>query len=56
MAGVGDPVVVTVNEPAVPTVNVVLLELVIVGAVPVAVTVKPNPPALPLKFAVLAGT
>ena len=31
--GVGVPVVVTVNDPAVPTVNVVLLALVITGAV-----------------------
>ena len=30
--GVGDPVVVTVKLPAVPTVNVVLLALVIAGA------------------------
>jgi hypothetical protein len=30
--GVGKPVAVTVNDPAVPTTNVVLLELVIVGA------------------------
>ena len=29
--GAGDPVVVTVNEPAVPTVNVVALALVIAG-------------------------
>ena len=33
-AGVGDPVVVTVKLPAVPTVNVVLFALVIAGAVP----------------------
>jgi hypothetical protein len=38
-AGIGDPVVVTVNDPAVPTVKVVLLALVIVGAVPAAVAV-----------------
>ena len=30
--GVGDPLAVTVNEPAVPTVKVVLLALVIAGA------------------------
>src|SRR5205807_10418090 len=30
--GVGDPVAVTVNSPAAPTVNVVLLALVIAGA------------------------
>jgi hypothetical protein len=40
MDGVGDPVVVTVKLPAVPTVNVVLLALVIVGAV----SVPPNSP------------
>ena len=34
MLGVGVPVVVTVNDPAVPTTNVVLLALVIVGAWP----------------------
>ena len=38
--GVGDPVVVTVKLPAVPTVNVVLLALVIVGEVCVALTVS----------------
>ena len=38
--GVGDPVVVTVKLPAVPTVNVVLLALVIVGAVRAALTVS----------------
>jgi hypothetical protein len=37
--GVGDPVVVTVNEPPTPTVNVVELALVIVGGVP-TVSVK----------------
>ena len=31
--GVGEPLAVTVNEPAVPTVKVVLLALVIAGAV-----------------------
>ena len=36
--GLGVPVVVTVNDPAVPIVNVVLLALVIAGAVPAAVT------------------
>jgi hypothetical protein len=38
--GVGVPVVVTVKLPAVPTVNVVLLALVIVGAVPPLFTVS----------------
>ena len=33
MAGVGVPVVVTVNDPAAPTVNVAALALVITGAV-----------------------
>ena len=37
--GVGAPVVVTVNVPAVPTVNVVLFALVMLGAVP-----PPNSP------------
>jgi hypothetical protein len=32
IVGVGDPVAVTVNEPAAPWVNVVLLALVMVGA------------------------
>jgi hypothetical protein len=32
--GVGEPVAVTVNDPAVPTVNVVLALLVIAGGVP----------------------
>ena len=38
-AGVGDPVVVTVKVPAVPTVNVAAFALVIVGADCAAVTV-----------------
>jgi hypothetical protein len=38
--GVGDPVVVTVKLPAVPTVNVVLLALVIAGATCAVFTVK----------------
>ena len=42
-AGVGDPVVVTVNDPAVPTVNVVLLELVIVSAVPALTVIVWHP-------------
>ncbi len=41
IAGVGDPVAVTVNDPADPTVKVVEFALVIVGAVPAfAVTVR----------------
>ena len=41
--GVGEPVAVTVKEPAVPTVKLVLLTLVIVGAVNVFVlTLKPT--------------
>ncbi len=39
-AGVGEPVVVTMNDPAEPTVNVVELALVVVGAVCEEVTVK----------------
>jgi hypothetical protein len=39
-AGVGEPVVVTEKVPAVPTVKVVLLALVILGAVPPAATVR----------------
>ena len=39
----GDPVVVTVNDPAVPTVNVVLLELVIVSAVPALTVIVWHP-------------
>ena len=38
--GVGEPVVVTVKLPAVPTLNVVLLALVIVGEVPPEATVR----------------
>jgi hypothetical protein len=40
MDGVGDPVVVTVKLPTVPTVNVVLLALVIVGEVCAVLTVS----------------
>ena len=40
MDGVGDPVVVTVKLPAAPTVNVVLLALVIVGEVRAVLTVS----------------
>ena len=39
-AGVGEPVVVTVNDPAVPTAKEVLLALVILGAVPPVATVR----------------
>ena len=39
-AGVGEPVVVTVKLPAVPTVKVVLLTLVIVGALDPEFTVS----------------
>ena len=39
-AGVGEPVVVTVKLPAVPTVKIVLLALVIVGAVVPELTVS----------------
>jgi len=39
-AGVGEPVVVTLKVPAVPTVKVVLVALVILGAVPPAATVR----------------
>jgi hypothetical protein len=38
--GVGEPVVVTEKVPAVPTVKVVLLALVILGAVPPVLTVR----------------
>ena len=40
--GVGEPVAVTVNVPAVPTVNVVLFALVIAGACAAAFTVSVN--------------
>ena len=39
-AGVGTPVVVTVNEPALPWVNVVLLDEVMVGATGAGFTVR----------------
>ena len=47
--GVGVPVVVTVKLPAVPTVNVVLFALVMLGAVP------PPPPLAGLKAAITAA-
>jgi hypothetical protein len=49
--GAGEPVAVAVNEPAVPTVKVVLLALVIAGTVPtvrVAEAVRPVPPVVEL--------
>jgi hypothetical protein len=60
-AGVGDPVVVTVNDPAESTVNVVLFALVIVGAVPeltvttgwALVMAKGPVPMLPLNISVV---
>jgi hypothetical protein len=39
--GAGEPVAVTVKDPAAPTVNVVLLALVITGGVPVPVVPVP---------------
>jgi hypothetical protein len=42
IVGVGEPVAVTVKEPGTPTVNVVLLALVIAGGMGVAVPVPPK--------------
>ena len=42
--GVGEPVVVTVKEPAMPMVKTVLYALVIAGVCPVAVLVKEKKP------------
>jgi hypothetical protein len=50
--GAGDPVVVTVKLPAVPTVNVVLLALVIVGAVCAVFAVNATSPRVTLSVAV----
>jgi hypothetical protein len=50
--GVGDPVVVTVKLPAVPTVNVVLLALVIAGAICVAAPPNATIPRITLSVVV----
>jgi hypothetical protein len=57
--GVGDPVVVIVNEPATPTVNVPPLALVIAAAVPtvrLAVAALPVPPLVELTVPVVLVT
>jgi hypothetical protein len=59
-AGVGDPVAVTVKFPAVPTVNVVLLALVIAAApckvyVAVAMGLLENPGAVAIAWTVVVA-